>query len=248
VDKILLTINGIRTDDTKAQAILSDVQAWKVGKEEEWAIQNGTHSIFGLEKKIKKPLLPGSGDFAQIAIDELGFYDLVAVRAAAQIELAAAALRWSFAKDKTIIVVAHSQGTMVFLRAMDLLSPETKKMIRFYGNGGETFVPNNELKSAENFYYKNDIVPYLGARSRFFKKVLAAIKGKTYVVHNLGLKGPPRLWYRFPNAEAHKWEGYAGTYSSPQALQQAVQKRDTVRYPGTLLQRLENLILRPFHA
>jgi hypothetical protein len=130
---------------------------------------------------------------------------------------------------------------MVFLRTLDrLLSTDTKKMIRFYGNGGETFVPNNVgLKSSINFFYRNDIVPFLAARSRVLRRAIFAVKGKTYEVHNLGYGGSraifknlriPRL---IPNASAHDWTGYQGTYKDSESLKAAL-KKPLLPYPRFL--------------
>jgi hypothetical protein len=100
-DTILLTINGVMTNDVDAQKMLNSIKTWAVGPNAKFAIQNGTHGLLGIK---------GTGDLAQVGLNEIGKRDLVAIRAAIQIELAAGALRRNNVKNPTIVVVAHSQG------------------------------------------------------------------------------------------------------------------------------------------
>ena len=166
------------------------------------AVANGTHGLLGL------------GDFRQVLLNELGIIDLTAVRAAKQINIAAKVLKDKGVKDPRILVVAHSQGTMVFYRAMSLLTPETKKMIEFYGNGNEIFVPNNVgLKKAQNYYFDNDPVPI----NNFLKPqwaLVAETKGYTFDVYRMGaiVNKNSALDFTF---EAHSLTQYGKLYAEP---------------------------------
>jgi hypothetical protein len=185
-NQVLITINGIRTKSAEALKMRDSIQTWDIPARNRAAVQNGTHGL-------------GAGDVLQILLDELGRMDLTALRAAQQIEIAAQALRNNKVKVPVITVVAHSQGTMIFLRALKFLSKDTIGMIEFYGNGGETFVPDDiGLRRAVNFYRPNDPVP---AVNNWLPPRLLEAKGHKYVVHNLGATNGWPLDFK-----AHSWD------------------------------------------
>lgn len=142
---VLITINGINTGREDALALLNSIRMFDVGNRRV-AVWNGTH---------------GLGDFFQIVVNTLGRETIADLRAAVQIELAAQALRSNGGQGaKKIYVVAHSQGTEVFFRALNFLRPETRAMIVFHGVGGQRFVPNDiGLGAAYNYYFSDDAVP-----------------------------------------------------------------------------------------
>lgn len=115
----------------------------------EATVWNGTH---GLHR-----------DLLQAALNELGQETITDLRAAEQIEIAAQALRNNGGQgQKFIYVVAHSQGTEVFYRALNFLSAQTRAMIIYYGVGSERFIPNDMgLALAENYFWSDDMVPVL---------------------------------------------------------------------------------------
>lgn len=64
-----------------------------------------------------------------------------------------------------IIVVAHSQGTMVFNRALSLIPMEARKTIDYRGSGPQAFIGNNRgLGAVDNDWNhtQGDYFPALG--------------------------------------------------------------------------------------
>jgi hypothetical protein len=181
-NSVLLTINGILTTPADAQALLNSVQSFNVGNRRK-AVENGTHGILGGQ------------DIVEIVLNELSVETIADLRAATQIELAAWALRNNGGQgEKTIYVVAHSQGTEVFFRALNFLRPETRAMIRFYGFGGQRFVPNDiGLRSAFNYYYPDDLVPLL-ANATPLRRPYASLR--TYTVYRIPVR---------PGGSGHNW-------------------------------------------
>ena len=87
-------------------------------------------------------------DAFQIIGNEFGFVDITAIRGAQ-------ALREANNYGKTIIVVAHSQGTMTFYRALDLVDArEIRRKIKYQGAGSEMFISAKYLglMSAKNYW------------------------------------------------------------------------------------------------
>ena len=143
-NQVLITINGVLTNAEGAQAILNSITAYGQNIPRA-AVLNGTH---------------GLGDAAQILFTELGLETIADLRAAAQIEIAAEALRNNgLPGEKTIYVVAHSQGTEVFYRALNYLTPATKSMIVFTGLGGQRFIASNAVRDARNYFFSDDLIP-----------------------------------------------------------------------------------------
>ena len=100
-------------------------------------------------------------------------------------------------------MVAHSQGTEDFFRALDFLDPQTKSMIQFYGNGGQRFVPNNiGLKGAVNFITSNDPVPAI-SNNTMGRRLSANFTFKTFTVFDIGPGGNPNLPF---DRRAHDWD------------------------------------------
>jgi len=86
-------------------------------------------------------------------------------------------------------------------------------MIEFYGNGGQTFIPNDiGLKKAENYMQANDPVARLNWSVG--KKVREA-KGHTYDVYSIGRGGEGNA----PNVGAHGWvDNYQQLYQNPKGV------------------------------
>jgi RHS repeat-associated protein len=90
----------------------------------------------------------GIGDVIQVIGNELGLIDITAIRGAA-------ALREASSTPGLINVVAHSQGSMTFRRALDLVDePSVRGRIAYQGFGSE--INNSQsylgLQSAQNFW------------------------------------------------------------------------------------------------
>jgi len=184
-NQVLITINGIFNAPEHEQILLNSINTF--GAIPRFAVRNGTHGILG------------GMDIVQIAVNTLGWETISDLRAAAQIEIAAQALRNNGGQGPKIInVVAHSQGTEVFFRALNFLRPETKAMIRFIGLGGQRFVPNDiGLGSAVNYYYGADAIPH-GANMNISRRFYA--RDHQYTV------------YRMPGG-AHAWTNHAPLFA-----------------------------------
>ena len=106
------------------------------------------------------------GDFFQIGSNEIGYlYTVPDIRAVNAIEAAAKAAKSNQCKCWCITVVAHSQGTMIVKRALDLIDKETKKHISLIGLGGETsFGLGDGVASTLNIWEKDDPVPHVWNR------------------------------------------------------------------------------------
>jgi hypothetical protein len=85
-------------------------------------------------------------DSLQIVGNEFGLVDITAIHGAR-------ALRDANEEGNIINVIAHSQGTMTFYRALDLVdAPEIRSKIRYQGVGSEMFISQKYLglESARN--------------------------------------------------------------------------------------------------
>lgn len=140
----LITINGIWNDPIAAGRINSKVQE-AFGITKSVIIANNTHFF-----KI--------GDLFQILGHEtLGALDKPAIQTAL-------AIRQGIKTKGSVYVFAHSQGTAIFRRAMDLLTKEEIGKIHYLGVGPEWVVNSKAdgLASAKNVWNRGDIVPFLG--------------------------------------------------------------------------------------
>jgi hypothetical protein len=85
-----------------------------------------------------------------------------------------------------------------------------------FGMGKSKLSPSgsNNLGLAKNFYYSNDLVPYIAENSKTVRQAWQAMfrPGDTYNVYNLGLGGNKK---RIPNVSAHVWAQYAPIYNTP---------------------------------
>jgi RHS repeat-associated protein len=129
----LVGFNGIFNDADSAAAMKATL-ARQFGVDELTQVSNGTHGYV-------------LGDVLQILGNELGAVDITAIRGAQALRLAAR-------QPGTIQVVAHSQGTMTFRRALDLVDdPVLRQRIAYHGAGPEMFIDQRALglASAENF-------------------------------------------------------------------------------------------------
>ena len=92
------------------------------------------------------------GDAIQAIGNELGLIDVTAIRGAAALRGIAAT------GAPTIDVTAHSQGSMTFRRALDLVDdPGIRSRIRYQGFGAQAYVSKNYLglKSADNYWNRS---------------------------------------------------------------------------------------------
>ena len=79
-------------------------------------------------------------DFIQILGDELGTINYASIELAKVIKKASKQAKHNNCKDcYKIHVVAHSQGTSVFYRALPLVDKEIHSHIYFVGLGGQRF-------------------------------------------------------------------------------------------------------------
>jgi RHS repeat-associated protein len=142
---VTITINGIMNSEESA-ARLEDLarRAQRYSGSYVIRVKNATHY---------------AGDFVQILGHELGIIDVAASRTAHQIQLARQALARNRCCCASIQVMAHSQGTMVFNRALPLLDKETRAMVCFTGFGGQKAVSSSAgLRAVENYGNQNDWV------------------------------------------------------------------------------------------
>lgn len=128
-----------------------------------------------------------------------------------------------------IVVVAHSQGTEVFFRALDFLSAATKSLIEFYGNAGQRFVPNDiGLKSAINLFRSNDPIPYVG---NYNVLRTGYANQHDYDVIDLGRGGNLRNIF-LAGFSAHGWEAnYQIFYATPGAGVTLPGTAKEIKYP-----------------
>lgn len=104
----------------------------------------------------------GVGDLIQCVGNELGAIDITAIRGAE-------ALRKAGTTSGMINVVAHSQGSMTFRRALDLVDePSVRGRIAYQGFGPQIYNSGNYLglQSVQNFWnqeassaFRRDVVP-----------------------------------------------------------------------------------------
>jgi len=92
------------------------------------------------------------GDAIQSLGNEFGLIDITAIRGADALRSVAAT------GVASIDVTAHSQGSMTFRRAMDLVDdPGVRSRIRYQGFGSQTYISQNYLglKRAENYWNRS---------------------------------------------------------------------------------------------
>lgn len=92
------------------------------------------------------------GDALQAIGNGFGLVDITAIRGARALRGIAAT------GAPTIDVTAHSQGTMTFRRALDLVDdPAIRSRIRYQGFGAQTYISGNYLglKSADNYWNRS---------------------------------------------------------------------------------------------
>ena len=101
-------------------------------------------------------------DPIQIFGHESGAIDVIAIAAARKMSNAAIKAQDNNCNTCfTINVVAHSQGTMVFKTALNLLPEKVKDRIKFVGLGGEVAIDGTDmLISARNIADTCDLVPW----------------------------------------------------------------------------------------
>ena len=151
--EFLITATGINNNGTDHRIFnkgVSKLPAFK-GIPNSGMINNPTRWRIG-----GKPV----GDYVQILLNETLFaVTITELRMVRQIEAAAAAAKKNGCCCWYIHVVAHSQGTMTFRRALPLIAPEVRKHIGFTGLGGETGMAGDGLAYSRNIVEKDDPVP-----------------------------------------------------------------------------------------
>jgi len=126
--------NGIANKPGDAAAMKSLISGIK-GEHSAIQVTNGTH-LFAI------------GDLIQAIGNEFGLIDITAIRGAE-------ALRKTAALSPLIDVTAHSQGTMTFRRALDLVDePGIRSRIQYQGYGPQAFINQTflGLGHAENYW------------------------------------------------------------------------------------------------
>jgi len=146
----LITITGIFSFKTKNEIFNTSIS----GLSQYRSIQNPTYVFNPSGLKIL--------DLIQIAGHETGAIDVIAIAAARKMSNAAIKAQDNNCSTCfTINVVAHSQGTMVFKTALNLLPEKVKDRIKFVGLGGEVAIDGTDmLISARNIADTSDLVPW----------------------------------------------------------------------------------------
>ena len=140
--EFLVVINGINNDNNAAEEMRRKATE-KFGMEG-ITVRNGTHFLW-------------VGDIIQILSHEAGIIDVTSRRAAEQINAVYDAGKRNKCDNIKIVVVAHSQGTMVFDRALPLISQEVRKTIDYRGSGPQAFIGNNRgLGAVDNDWNKTE--------------------------------------------------------------------------------------------
>ncbi len=154
-----------------------------------------------------------SGDIVQALGNEFGLIDITAIRGAN-------ALRDVAANGAgTIDVTAHSQGTMTFRRALDLVDDTAiRSRIQYQGIGSETYISKNYLglKSADNYWNRSvvggnasgvDVVPLVN----FVPFLGKALGDSSYLLGDTAwhiVQSPHNI--NEPNGNHHGVQYYAG--------------------------------------
>ena len=156
--EFLITVNGIFNTRSGAEELRKNVQATKrykhINPQNTVAARNYTTYL---------------GDFVQILGDELGTINYASVELASIIKKASKQAKRNKCNDcYKIHIVAHSQGTSVFYRALPLVDEKIYPHIYFYGLGGQRFANDiSGLGGNENGANIDDIVPYIGNYNPF---------------------------------------------------------------------------------
>jgi hypothetical protein len=142
-------VNGIQNDRIKSEKMnISIMDAFGVKQSARVSIDS--HGPKGIL------------DFVQIIGHEyLGAYDR-------PVQNMAKAIRAGIEQKGEVYVVAHSQGTAIFAKSLELLTATERSKIHYYGAGSEWFVdPKKEgLASGENVWNRKDRIPTLGNNAR----------------------------------------------------------------------------------
>jgi RHS repeat-associated protein len=195
----LVTFNGMFNDSADATK-MRDVTR------RQFSVNDSIHVA-------NRSALGGIGDAIQIMGNELGLIDITAIRGAV-------ALREASTMPGLINVVAHSQGSMTFRRALDLVDePTVRGRIAYQGGGPE--INNSQsylgLQSAQNFWNQEkggarrfDWVPlanYLPLPARIMGDPFM-MKGSTewQVVDSPGNRN-------VPGGNRHGYQDYYGGYA-----------------------------------
>lgn len=145
----LITVNGIQNDRIKSEKMNNSIMK-AFGVKQSARVSNDSHGPKGIL------------DFVQIIGHEyLGAYDR-------PVQNMAKAIRAGIEQKGEVYVVAHSQGTAIFAKSLELLTATERSKIHYYGAGSEWFVdPKKEgLASGENVWNRKDRIPTLGNNAR----------------------------------------------------------------------------------
>jgi outer membrane murein-binding lipoprotein Lpp len=145
----VITVNGIQNSRSESKRMNNAINR-AFGVESSSRISNDSHGPKGVL------------DFIQIIGHEyLGAYDR-------PVQNMAKAIRAGIAQKGEVYVVAHSQGTAIFAKSLELLSASERSKIHYYGAGSEWFVDSQKagLASGENVWNRKDLIPSLGNNAR----------------------------------------------------------------------------------
>ncbi len=137
----VLFLNGMNTPNKEAKKDLEAIEqrcGYSVAR-----ISNNTH---GLDK-----------DFGAQGIgQETGAIDITPLRAA---EL----MKKGIAQKGEVYVIAHSQGSAIFERALELLTPEERAKVHYQGFGPQKYIDSKEegLAEARNVRHRSDPIPHV---------------------------------------------------------------------------------------
>jgi RHS repeat-associated protein len=154
--KFLITVAGINMWENTQKEFLDGVRALPAFSDipvSGYVNNPANYPIFGF----------GIGDTIQCLINEIPVAPTLAdTEMAKQIKAAAEKAKENGCCCWSIHIVAHSQGTMITRRALEMIDAETKKHIHITGLGGQTiFTPDEGLGSVANLAEKQDWVPKL---------------------------------------------------------------------------------------
>jgi hypothetical protein len=192
----VVNFNGMANSEADAQT-MKQIISGVMGEGAVTQVSNGTHG---------KMIL---GDIVQAIGNEFGLIDITAIRGADKLRAVAA-----MGGMAQIDVTAHSQGSMTFRRALDLVDdPGIRSRIRYQGVGAETFISKDYLglKSADNYWNRSidgkdriPIVNYIPTPDKIFGDFSAQLgNGSLHVVQS-----PYNV--KAPDGNHHGIEYYAG--------------------------------------
>ncbi len=127
----------------------------------------------------------------------------------------ARAIKQGILEKGEVFVVAHSQGTKIFEMALNLLTPEERSKVHYYGAGGQSFVDADVhgLASARNVWNEGDKIPHVNKvsvwstelSSRNREKVQGGDGSTSWAMINVEKKGNSHNFEIFYSEDMANW-------------------------------------------